>query len=413
MPSDFPIQTKTSCQLKWVWSTLYLNAGKSLSCHRTGETILTEENFNNFHNTPVLLEDRKNMLVGKWPEQSCSYCRHIEEQGGTSDRMRQWSIPYKIPKELQENPTEISVTPTLLEVYFSNVCNMGCLYCTADSSSVIEAENRKFGDFVSGNIKLINKTNQYKNLVPYFWNWLDKNGQHISRLHILGGEPFFQKDFDELLEYLHLNPMPDCELNIITNLKVSKSKLTNIIESLKSLLKKRHIKRIDITCSIDCWGPQQEYVRYGMNLIEWENNFNYLLEHKWLTLNINQTISPLTIKTMPALLKKLQEWRKKRKIGHWFSGVTPQPEYLKLHVLGGEIFKQDFEEILSLMPSDTDEDKLAKEYMDGIYKETCSTGIIPELVNDLFVFLNEKDRRRNTNWREIFPWLLDFEINQK
>ena len=47
----FPIKTKTACQLKWAWSTLYLNNGETKSCHRTGQSELTPENFLNFHNT--------------------------------------------------------------------------------------------------------------------------------------------------------------------------------------------------------------------------------------------------------------------------------------------------------------------------------------------------------------------------
>ena len=45
----FPIRTATSCQLKWNWTALYLNGGFSRTCHRTAETPLTPENFNNFH----------------------------------------------------------------------------------------------------------------------------------------------------------------------------------------------------------------------------------------------------------------------------------------------------------------------------------------------------------------------------
>ena len=79
----FPIRTATSCQLKWNWTALYLNGGFSRTCHRTAETPLTPENFNNFHNTEVVLDDRTRMLQGLWPETSCLYCRNTcsgEEQ---------------------------------------------------------------------------------------------------------------------------------------------------------------------------------------------------------------------------------------------------------------------------------------------------------------------------------------------
>ena len=71
----------------------------------------------------------------------------------------------------------------------------------------------------------------------------------------------------------------------------------------------KKVWKFQITASIDAWGPEQEYVRWGIKLDHWESNFRYLLENPWLKININQTISPLTIKSMPALLAKLQEWR--------------------------------------------------------------------------------------------------------
>ena len=104
MPKYFPIRTATACQLKWNWTALYLSGGFSRTCHRTAETTLTPENFNNFHNTEIVLDDRKRMLQGLWPEHSCSYCKDIEESGGVSDRLRQIDIPDIVPDELIHDP---------------------------------------------------------------------------------------------------------------------------------------------------------------------------------------------------------------------------------------------------------------------------------------------------------------------
>jgi hypothetical protein len=127
---------------------------------------------------------------------------------------------------------------------------------------------------------------------------------------------------------------------------------------------------LDITCSIDCWGAEQEYVRWGIDLKKWEENFNLLIENKWVYLNINQTISALTVKTMPELLVKLSEWRKNRKIGHWFGGVAPGPSYLKSGIFDKSEFADDVDNILSLMPTESEQDKAAYEYMKGILNNT-------------------------------------------
>ena len=405
----FPIRTETSCQLKWNWTALYLNGGFSRTCHRTGETPLTPENFMNFHNTEIAVADRQRMLKGLWPEKSCSYCRTIEESGGVSDRLRQIDIPNLYPPELDVNPTAVHVEPTIVEVFFDNVCNLGCLYCNGFYSSVINSENEKFGIFEKNGITLKSNANPSKELAPYFWEWFPKGFPKLKRLGVLGGEPLYQKETDKLLEMIDQYPNPDCELNIITNLMASTSRVENFVESLRKLVVKKKIRRVDITCSLDCWGPQQEYVRYGLDLEQWEKNFNILLKNKWIYLSINNTITVLTIKTLPDLLKRMNKWQEDRKLHHHFSGPFPGPTYFNGGILGNNEFKEDFETIISLMPSATEEDLITRKYMEGIASFVNSSQQDISEMTKLFTYLNEKDRRRNTNWRELFPWLIKYE----
>jgi len=393
----FPIRTETSCQLKWNWSTIFLNTGTTRSCCRTGESELTAENFQDFHNTPIKLADRTSMLKGEWPERSCGYCKDIEAAGGASDRTRHLTIPSLVPAELETNSTAIQIDPTIVEVYFSNACNLGCVYCSAQLSSTIEAEDRKFGTLTT--------ENHFKDLVPYFWEWFATGFSKVKRLHILGGEPLYQKEFDKLLDMIDQYPNPDCELNIVTNLMVSTERLQAYVDRFKELLVARKLKRVDITCSIDCAGPEQEYVRYGLNWNQWEENFELLMKHRWLYLTINQTISALTIKTMPEFLVKFAKWRENRKIGHWFSGIYPDPSYMKAEIFGDLEFAEDAKKVLQLLPRVTEEDHVAYNYMAGIFAQILASTPNYNEIAKLIVFLDEKDRRRGTSWPELFPWL--------
>lgn len=404
----FPIKTATACQLKWNWSTLYLHDETTASCHRTGWSPLTVENFDDFHNTEKKKQERTAMLNGHWPKESCGYCREIEQSGGFSDRMLHLNIPDMAPPELDHDPTAVAVSPTILEVFFNNTCNLACLYCLPELSSKIHQEHVKFGDFIAGDIKLVSapRSQNYPALLEKFWSWMDKNSGSLRRFNILGGEPFYQTEFDKLLDFFENNPHPDLELGIITNLMVSKDKLNKFIDKFKSLLIKKHLRRIDITCSIDCWGPEQEYVRTGLDLQTWTENFEILLLHKWLTININQTISVLTIKTMPELLEKLQSWRNIHPVGHFFSAVAPRPKYLMPSIMGKNVFTKDFEKILNLMPRDCDQDNIAVSYMCGIRDHIENSTVDQKSKHDLKIFLEEKDRRRGSDWRNTFPWLI-------
>ena len=405
MNKFFPIESTTACKLKWGWSTLYLNSGQTASCHRASFSELTADNFFNFHNTDTKIQARQTMANNQWPTGGCEYCKGIEDGNGTSDRMLHNSIPGLYPAQSDV----VTATPTILEVYFNNTCNLSCLYCNPGLSSSIDREYTKFGPFVQDGVTLLplGKKN-ITDLEPKFWEWMTTNFKSLERFHFLGGEPFYQKQLDLFLDFVEANPNPDCEFNIITNLMVSSDILVKQITRIKQLVATRKLKRFDITCSIDCWGKEQEYVRYGLDLDTWLANFLYLLDQKWIKININQTISVLTIKTMPDLLRRLAEWRQHRPVGHYFSVTEPGPSYLRPNIFGSGVFDKDFAQVLYLMPNTTTDEQRAFNYMSGIAQEIETNVMNKEEIDNLFIFLNEKDRRRQTDWRTTFPWLTEY-----
>jgi hypothetical protein len=346
------------------------------------------------------------MLEGKWPVDSCLYCKDIEESGGSSDRILHLSIPELVPNELAHNPTATSVSPKLLEVYLDNTCNLSCVYCLPELSSKINQENRKHGDFNSNGVVLgtSQRIANYDKLLDKFWQWMQTNSTNLEQLNVLGGEPFYQPQFDKCLEYLEQTAHPNLNLTVVSNLKLSAERLEQYIGRIKKLAATRKIKSFTMTCSLDCWGPEQEYVRYGLDLVEWETNFKRLLQEKWIAININHTISVLTLKTLPALQQKINSWKQEHKIGQYFSVVSPQPTYMVPDIFG-DLFAKDFEEILTLMPETTDIERAAKSYMHGLYNQTLNSCVNANEVLKLQTYLNEIDRRRNLNWKQLFPWL--------
>lgn len=400
MSKYFPIKTETACQLKWTWSTIYLYEGNTNSCHRVDKSSIIDD-FDSFHNTPKKLADRQLMLDGKWPAGGCDYCKKIEDAGGSSDRMMHLKIPNLAPEELGTQPNAVQVTPRIVEVYFDNVCNMSCIYCTDKYSSKIQQENKKFGSFKSDGVVIENaskKNNKFTELTESFWQWIDSHYSSLRRLHILGGEPFYQQQFDVCLDFLESHSNRDLEFNIVSNLMIDHEKFKTQIFKIKDIVKQRKIKRLDITASIDCWGPEQEYIRRGLDLSMWQKNFEFLVQEKWITLNINQTISVLSIPTTLTLIDYINTQRLHRPIGQFFMSVTT-PSYLNPDILGN-VFGSQLEKILDAMP-----DIISKDYMAGISKQIASSTRNDSEVRKLIVYLTELDRRRGTNWRTTFPWL--------
>ena len=422
MNKVFPIQTETGCLFKWAWSTVYLKSGTTASCHRVTHDPIDLENFDAFHNTPRKIRAREMMLKGEWPGEGCEYCQNIEQSGGTSDRQLQLklAIPKNVPPELMHDSTATHVTPTILEVYFSNVCNMSCLYCGPWFSTKWEEENKKFLSderYKKSKIPLIGLRNphssafneNYDEMTQKFFSWLEKNHQTISYLNIAGGESFYQPELELVLDFYDKHPSPHTQISLITNLKVPFEKFKKFVDRFLLLQEEKKIDSIRISGSLDCWGPQQEYIRWGLSLKEYIRNMEYLLD-KNITIGINSAVNSLSIKTMPEFIAQMNVWNEIRKshnlpkLTYTFMSVN-SPEYMNPDIFEPGFFADDFKNILDVMSHETEDDIFAIDYMKGIAKQVDTAPKNPDMIEALKLYLNELDYRRGTNWRELFPWL--------
>jgi organic radical activating enzyme len=403
----FPIQTATACQLKWTWSSIYLYEGTTNSCHRVEKSPLSVDAFELFHNTAKKLQDRQTMLSGAWPTGGCDYCEKIERAGGSSDRMLHLAIPDLTPPELDADPEAVMVTPRIVEVYFDNTCNLRCIYCHDGFSSRIKHENDQHGRFESSGVVIDNQYQPHPEkarLTEQLWSWLDANYSSVRRFHVLGGEPFYQAQFDTCLDFLYNHSNKDLEFNVVSNLMIDNGRLRDHVERIKHLVAERKIKRFEVTASIDCWGPEQEYIRSGLDLTKWKENFEYLVNQRWITLNINQVVTALAVPTMPALINYVNTFRPHREIGHHLITANT-PTYMNPDIFDADLLEPYFAQVLEAMPVDTWQQQEARKYMQGVRQQIASTKKNPTEINKLRTYLDELDRRRNTNWRETFPWL--------
>jgi hypothetical protein len=395
----FPIKTTTACQLKWVWSTIYLTTGKTASCHRTTHHKFDYDIFD-FHNTPEKIQDRERMLQDQWPQSGCEYCRNIEEAGGASDRITNLDFwGFDQPKELQDNPTATSVTPRILEIYFNNTCNLKCTYCGPWFSTLWNDELARFGE------KTFSIDNNFETNKQKCFDWLNLNIHELYQLNVLGGEPLYQDEFDQLLDLLDEHPAPELTLTFFSNLAVAHDKLTQKINRIEKLKKLGHIKRLIITASLDCWGPEAEFARFPLNLTTWEKNFNYILDREWITITIGSTITPLTIKSLYVLMEKINSWNEQRPV-YWYGNSVNGPDYMFIDMFG-DVFRDDFDRAIELMPTTLPEHQSVRNYLIGIRDQSGDTGINLTRIEKLYTMLELFDTRRRTNWRGVYPWLVE------
>ena len=406
--TNFPIQSATACRLKWGWSTVFLSKPSTASCHRVNQDKLNLDNISNFHNLPRKIADRQAMLQGQWPGGGCEYCKRIEDAGGFSDRQLHLTDHFNnlTPAELFDNPNAVEVVPTVLEIYFNNTCNLKCLYCGPWFSSKWESEIAKFGEARPGKQWKHEHNPDYDQMVAKLWTWMETNYKSLRAFHILGGEPFMQTELDDCIDFFDQHPNPLMSFVIITNLTISDAMLDRYIAKFQKLVGQKKIARLQISASLDCWGPQQEYVRSGLNLAQWKRNFEKLLQLRWVNLHINHALSGLTIKTLPDLLDHMNEWSKVRPIFSSFMTVQ-DPAFMNPSIFGPNVFTDDFAIINSKMPDYSEHHKKFKEHMFGIGKEIEAAKPNIPLILDLKAYLETLDARRNTDYKLLFPWLKD------
>jgi len=405
MNKIFPINNDAACQYKWAWSTIFLNTGTTASCHRCKHYDFNTETIKDFHNLPGKLEDREKMLQGIWPGNGCEYCRDIEVSGGLSDRTAFTNKEAGIlPPELQSNSMAVKVTPTILEVYFSNLCNQSCVYCRPSFSSVIENEVRKYGpsQYNSNYSDWLRDDRQnYKTYRDKFFEWMVENGNKVVMFKMLGGEPFYQEEFDMILDFFDKNPCPNLSWHIFSNLNHEPGKFRGKLDKVNKLIEEKKLKSMMIICSIDCWGPDLEYVRYGLN-IDWaEKNILTLLNCSGVDIQVHATITALSMPSMYILAEKIREWSKIKAI-HFHWNTVHTPACFDIYHFGDE-FVKDMDRFIDVIKSEKSENMLVQDTVYGIRAKMLSSQIDKTQVNNLYQFLNELDVRRRDDWRKRLP----------
>ena len=409
--------SKLQCRLKWSLSTVFLTTNTTASCHRCAHNPITEDF--DFHNTHQKVHARLQMLRNEWPELGCEHCRVIEQAGGMSDRLLhdKFSHSPASPTELHDNPNAVHVTPTQLEIYFSNLCQLSCTYCGEYFSSTWEAENKKYGaidKFMFPNSNMANDLNfQELKYLDSIFKWLKEKGQHLTSLYILGGEPFIQPQSDRLLDLLENSgdKFKNLELFFFSNL--SSTNVKSKVDRLKKLQEDGKLYNAHIVGSIDCWGKEAEYVRFGLDTKLFDENMKYIIEAS-LSTTINLCWSPLSTFTMPDLIEKYREWNELAIINKqpWGMNISLMQasgkEWMHPSIFGPSILDWGYNvalDMLSNMTLDGWENPISNtlEYFEGIKKSIEQSSPDKKAQQDLHKYLTELDRRRGTDYRELFP----------
>jgi len=312
----------TLCSRPWDIPIYYSYNNSFSYCSKTPkikiDTELLQKLGDNFwSNHPDILDRRKSLLQGR-RHSDCEACWKLEDNGFKSARnvddvhyfMRRnikdlsWETAWS---EFQAIPNiEYSNYTNNLEIFLNNTCDAKCTYCNESYSSLWESEKRRFNElplnFAKSKIK-------NKEIETSFWNWYkNKASKTVCRVGFMGGEPLIQDElyecFDKLIDiHTSLEPRDDpepIEIYIVSNLNTPNALLDKFLKYAEKL--KKYFK-IKLQVSGEALGLRLEYIRFGVEYKQWQNNIHKIFKNQNIEVAFQPTINLLSLPTLDKYLK--------------------------------------------------------------------------------------------------------------
>ena len=388
------------CVLKWYHLEMHLGTGRSHSCYHcpTQKIPLGSD----LHNTSQKIEKRAEMLQGNRPSE-CSYCWEVEDLGQISDRQTLAAQFFKHNRDIVKEATDAGlgyVYPKYLEISFTNKCQMACSYCGPVFSTMWEKEIKEHGPYELTNQYNLIHTPQIENS-PYitrFWKWFPQAYEHLFVLRVTGGEPLLDKNTYKLIEYIKDNPREGLTFHCNSNLMVSKERVARYITLVKDIPNTR------LYASIDSWGGQAEYIRHGLEISHFEENLHRILGNG-IEVGIMCTFNLLSIPGVETFLFKMAEL--KNVYGDLVTIDMPymvEPAHLSAQLCGDDhisIMENSLKNMESYPFSPAEIAKYRKT-VEWIKAHRFTGDKLQREREDFWKFVNEHDRRRNTDFTQHF-----------
>ena len=212
----------------------------------------------NWHKSPQILEKRKMLESGIWPE-NCIKCQKIEEAGNYSSMRGNGNNAY-------HDYNEEDIT---LDIWPGSVCNFACQTCGPESSSRIRNFMHKAGMIDKKTVDISSLEN---------FDFLYPIKDRIKDVSVLGGEPFYDKNCLKFLKWSEKNI--NARIIIFTNgLYIN----YDFIENCNS--------KLVIVFSIDAIGKPADYIRYGSHWEKVKENYFKVKKYSNVEVRVNVTTS--------------------------------------------------------------------------------------------------------------------------
>ena len=260
------------------WTNIDISpAGQVAPCCKFIGPLPDYSTVEDYANSDFLKNIKHDFQNGQWPP-GCDRCR-IEEQNSIESKRQldyqRWKHHYE-SYDLQSNQFITA------GVAFGNTCNLKCITCSPDSSSLWYQEHKQIYGRAQAPVKFF-KQNFVQDFVAHAPN--------IVHLDIPGGEPFLSGVDEQkqlLNQYVQSGQSANTTLHYTTNATIMPdSEWWNLWQ---------HFQEVEIQISIDGIGSRFEYIRYPG---DWQtvsgNVAEYVRRQDQIKLSVSHTVSAYNI----------------------------------------------------------------------------------------------------------------------
>lgn len=275
---------KTFCIKPFTATCVRTDGSITLCCKSIEQSQhnLKTSSLDDWWNSDFVKEVRTQLLNGQQPA-SCQICFDQEQSGVTSLRQA-INAEYKIFEQYAEKTLRYLGYPKLapidIEMQLTNLCNLACLMCSELESSSILSENKI--------LKIANANQADYKVTKYEMQQLTNFLYTKPRLiNLRGGEPLLVPEIKTILTHaIENNLVNETIMHLTTNGTKFDDEWLHILSQFKD---------VRIQLSIDGINKTAEYIRYGCNWEQIENNITKIKALPNVNLFIHTTVSNLNL----------------------------------------------------------------------------------------------------------------------
>jgi MoaA/NifB/PqqE/SkfB family radical SAM enzyme len=368
---------------------------------------LTKDSVEEIWNSEFLKDFRMKKINNEYIK-FCETCYQEDSMGVASKRQSVIDAYYEDNKHLideaKANNGMMTTMPVWWELRLSSICNQACRMCIPQTSSKMRDEFAKFVDELPPSVKknteaaiIQYNSHGYLGESEFFLNQFWENIDDIKYLELHGGEPTADKTLWELVEK-------------VVSSGHSKHMHVHVHTNIHSL-QKRHIELWDqfrtgwIGVSIDAYGIENEYIRYGSKWSTIENNLKLLkgLGSHW-TKWVTSSVMAYNSCTMHKLIDWFIDYTKVNEIDDlwWRMDPVTNPNIMRIEHIPLEYRLSAIDKLTPLIDkaNDIQTKHSIQELISALHStELPTTGSYEELIS----YTKVLDIKRNQNASEIFP----------